>query len=90
MEGRKGGRWKNTCEEEVEEEGRKKKEGKERGRELEEWLELYLRRAGDCRRLREVDNETRVLMLAEAMANIDQDWFGGLRWADNYITYIAL
>ena len=66
------------CEEEEGEEGRRMGEEKGRGRELEEWLELYLS-PGGCR-LSEVDSENRVLMLAEAMANIDQGWFGGLRW----------
>ena len=74
--GKGGGRRRNICEEE-EEEGRRMGEGKGRGRELEEWLELYLSPGGS--RLREVDSEKRVLMLAEAMANIDQGWFGGLR-----------
>ena len=79
MEGGKpggGGRRRNNCEEE-DEEGRKKGDGKARGGELEEWLELYLSPGGS--RLRECDSETRVVMLAEAMANIDQAWFGGLR-----------
>ena len=69
-----GGRRGNICEEEE----RRKREEKARGRELEEWLELYLSPSG-CR-LREVDSEKRVLMLAEAMSNIDQGWFRGLRW----------
>ena len=76
MEGGKvggGGRRRNNCEE-----GRRRKEGEDaRGGELEEWLELYL--SPGSSRLRECDSETRVVMLAEAMANIDHAWFGGLR-----------
>ena len=76
-----GGRGRSTCDEEEEEEEKGKKKGKsENGRrgELEEWLELYLRPGTS--RLREVDSETRVLMITEAMANIDKEWFGGLRY----------
>ena len=80
MEGGKPGgvgRRRNNSEEE-DEEGRRRKEGEHaRGGELEEWLELYLSPGGS--RLREGDSEERVVMLAEAMANIDQAWFGGLR-----------
>ena len=80
MEGGKvggGGRRRNNCEEE-DEEGRRRQEGEDaRGGELEEWLELYLSPGGS--RLRDCDSETRVVMIAEAMANIDQAWFGGLR-----------
>ena len=66
--------------EEEEEEKGKKKGKSENGRrgELEEWLELYLRPGTS--RLKEVDSETRVLMITEAMAKIDKEWFGGLRY----------
>ena len=76
-----GGRGRGTCDEEEEEEEKGKKKVKsENGRrgELEEWLELYLRPGTS--RLREVDSETRVLMITEAMAKIDHEWFGGLRY----------
>ena len=76
-----GGGGRSTCdEEEQEEEERKKKVKSENGRrgKLEEWLELYLR--SGTRRLKEVDSETRVLMITEAMAKIDHEWFGGLRY----------
>ena len=76
-----GGIGRSTCDEEEEEEEKGKKKVKsENGRrgELEEWLELYLRPGTS--RLREVDSETRVLMITEAMAKIDHEWFGGLRY----------
>ena len=73
--GKRGGKRTNICEEE---EARRKGEGKGRGRELEEWLELYLSPGGGCTSLREAESEMRVVMLAEAMANIDEGWFGAL------------
>ena len=75
--GKGGGRKRHNCREEGEGEGRRQIQGKDRGGELEEWLELYLTQGGS--RLRDANSERRVAMLAEAMANIDQTWFGGLR-----------
>ena len=75
----KGGRGRSTCDEEDEEKEKKKgKSENDRRGELEEWLELYLRPGTS--RLKEVDSETRVLMITEAMAKIDKEWFGGLRY----------
>ena len=86
-----GGRGRSTCDEEEEKEEKGKKKGKsENGRrgELEEWLELYLRPGTS--RLREVDSETRVLRITEAMAKIDQQWFGGLRYLESSFSKLGI
>ena len=85
----KGGRGRSTCDEEDEEKEKKKgKSENDRRGELEEWLELYLRPGTS--RLKEVDSETRVLMITEAMAKIDKEWFGGLRYLEGTFSKLGM
>ena len=78
------------CDDEEEEEKEKKKGKSENDRRggLEEWLELYLRPGTS--RLKEVDSETRVLMITEAMAKIDKEWFGGLRYLEGTFSKLGI